>query len=1655
MALDYDALTNGVSQARSQGLSDDEIFNHLASKNQGFKEAFDAGYKLDDVLTHLQSKQSKGGEPNEDQIRNQPQADQEGNAQRVPDQQEPPLGSQANVQANVQLRTQDQGQRERNDQARLTNEGQTENAQGGIQGTKEGEVLGSQVPARNKEEVTKGSVPPAPKGFVDQAKEAAVSAYKGLGSFASEAQQYAFDLAKQPLLANAATAEEVFGPNAFSDKIRKGVVEKGDQYFRDLVAGSKMTGEEAKSPLNQFMFGVGHMVGDLIPAVATAGMSAEEQAISKAADLPIWKTIGQKAINGMKDFSVPALISANTKIDEEKQAGKTDEEALASGMKSLIETEAGAAIPMQVSSGLDNIILRGASRILQSTPLAVAQSELAKVAGNVVSKESERTPTITENIISGNFDQAARELAQVAPMGLLGVMGERAKPIKDAGLPATAAVIESEPIKPRLETEAIADIKPPVALGKEPSLPKEETQPPVSVAGESPAVEPVSKQNITQEASDLLNKLDQSGATLPSINNNVNRILRENGIEVTDKTTPEEAINALREKSKQPAEAPAEAQPTKPSETKVKETSGIPTLESVAPVAETAVKAEEGVAQREGEGKEEVAVPEGARVAAAAYLADDGQVYEGSSHLNAMKAARETPRATQEETKAWKEKMDAEIASKQAPKSRNTEEFGYAVTLPDGTRTTTTREFGGKIAKESGQAKVKEYQFGEKAHSNEMTKDDYPETGAKVVTPSAEMPEVPSFETGKTVMRGMAERMVENEQRKAGEETDLSYRIQADELVKRKELSTNEANEFVYSLGEDKVLSEYERVSSLPKSESNIIYQFALGSRASEILKSRGQSEAAAEIINKLTKEGSYGGVLLNAVGRFFPTTAKGYVDDIVELAKTRGVDLSKQARDKVESLYQVKLDTKKAFDDSNLDMFKATDKQSFDAAIKKMKDTGDKAMKAQQDLIGFVERIMPKDLQEDMYPALQKLGLITPRSALVNLAQNIMQGFFVYLPKNIITASADNFRSMLTGKERQFIFGPKEAILYVKTLGKYMPEMAKNILMDFSGKGARIQDPTSAYEIKTAFNPINALRRLSGKEENLEYSYTFKEKAKDVLEFAYGGLANRLGNLLVFTDRPSRLAVQASTASSIARQLGLKGADYEKFMVSPEKGIEFFVRKSTKDPAERASKIKELKERYDTETKEALFEKEGKAYKTLSSLQRLANNLISDSQKRGVPGWAATVFSNAIIPFVRFTANYASAVFKMTNPIVPAISMISNAASKKYNKAANDLAILGISTTMAAIGAQLYKNGVITPSIKPQEKEGDAAKTTNARGGLFNFSAFNRFLKGESTEWNDNDYVVSLASFGLPGIMLNAEADIQKKLYESRLSGEKQTILGKEIPDQISARLSSLPMSIQYTLNAMAVKGLSDFSQAAIDGKWDKWMKSFFKTVSAVPMPAIIEQSSRAIRDNQIETNDSDLIDAMKKIAITRAGFGSYLEKGTPQVGIWGEPVLITPKGMNPIVHNLFNPILSSRLNINNASKEMYRLYKQTADKGVFPSDLDQIISIPQGRNESIKLKLNDEQFAEYKKTVGQQRLSAVSNLMDKQFNVSGSKVPYSSLSPASRSGFFKKALEAGTESGKILFLKTNIEKGLPIGTKQQSKKEREAIAEQLSVTQ
>jgi hypothetical protein len=242
----------------------------------------------------------KGGEQdNEDQIRNQPQADQEGNARRVPDQQEPSIGSEAGLQADGMLRTQNQGQRQRDDQANLTNERQTKDAQGGIQGAQEGQGMESQVPARNKEEVEKGGVQPLAQGFfgrlatkaIEKPKEAAiVAAESGIGT--------AIDLAVGGAVASGVSALAELGTFGVATPAVPAIAMAG-------MAGGTWASSKIRKGIENLV-GVGEKVKE-----AEAGQEELAQAASIAAMVPQGaKSLVKLAGMGVKKGLQQAAIGA-------------------------------------------------------------------------------------------------------------------------------------------------------------------------------------------------------------------------------------------------------------------------------------------------------------------------------------------------------------------------------------------------------------------------------------------------------------------------------------------------------------------------------------------------------------------------------------------------------------------------------------------------------------------------------------------------------------------------------------------------------------------------------------------------------------------------------------------------------------------------------------------------------------------------------------------------------------------------------------------------------------------------------------------------------------------------------------------------------------------------------------------------------------------------------------------------------------------------------------------------------------------------------------------------------------------------------------------------------------------------------------------------
>lgn len=1698
MQFNQDAL----EKARGQGYSDEEIFSYMEQQDQRFGVAKQQGYSLDEIASQL----TQGGEKNE-AVQNQQEADTNRNEQRepVPEVQLQTAASGKRYQQG--LPPQDQGQRRGDDQTDLGKliggelvEEQNEDAQGGIQGTQEGQGVQGQIPAGNQAEVIPAQEPPKvpPQGQA----ESLFSKIRdfGVGTLSS-------------------MSESIYGSIA-------GLARGSQPEYLDIpyfLGGENYQVAASMVGAPQLLPSLGIKIPNPRYEEAKAVVDWAERQKAAATDV---ESLGAKPLEGAAKtaaqvtgglLKLPSQIltgplgfselltegygaARENFFQKEKQKGLSDEEATSNASAKATATTA-AMLPLYMLGGkvagaaADALIAETTPKAAQAATL-VGLNTIANASASAVVRGVEAAlsgENITEAMKNYDVPQFIMDFAfashaSVVKFKEMAAEGKGKEAVKDLSDPVLEAVskdpqyapIADEEIARRVDSRASqeaaqAGLPKTAQVIKTVGLPREEApgtevptevtvteEPPTEIPAEAPAMEtpapaveaktPSSKtgsfisksltsQGVEKDVADhfaalveekyagqkpediraaAMREFEESGGKLPS---SAEREIEDASYWALSypeesaashaafaeqaKLNNEARIKAINDANKKilelgetkPAEAPAEAQPTKPSEAEIQETSRVSPVEGVAPVSEAAVKSEEGIAPRQGEGEAEQVAPLSAEAAKPEVSAPPTE----PTFLERAESWADS--VIKESSKRVSTGLDPEVLAAYAVKG--------AAVIARG-----AREFG-------AWAKEMKARFGDAIEPH--LSDIWSKSNTFLAGGEKAMDEIRPYMReggGPSVMRGTSERMAEE----APE--SLRYQIQADELVARKKVSFLEANEFVSSLSDNEVLAEYDRIKAMPKSESQGAYKVALGRKASEILQERGDDASAARIINEIAEESSYAGVFLSAVGNFFATTPKGYLNDVIAAAEKKGVQLSEKAKQKVSDLYKSYLDANKNLERATNAMFEVASEKEFKDSLKELKKLGDKAIEEQERVKKYVGSLMPMDVKTEMYPALQKLGLITPRSAVINLSQNIIKGLTVDLPSNLLRASADKFRAAITGKERQFVYGPKEAAILISTTAKYMPEMATNIIKSIAGKDLKIKNPTSSLEVTAAFDPKAALKRLTGKNSDFEYDYTFKQKAKDFIETTYGRWANLMGNLLVATDRPSRIAAEKATASSIARTLGLKGLDYNKFMEAPEKGIEFFVRREFKDPRVRAEKISQYKKQLDEMTKEALMEKEGKAFKTVTSIQNIAKSILGD---KGAPSWVAAIFSNAVLPFVRFSSNFAAAVFRLARPEVATLSLLWNLKNKNSLKASRDFGYLGVSLTTAVIASQLYKNGIITPSYKAQSKEQEAGKETGDTGGLINLSALSRFAQGKDQKWKDGDRVVKLGSLGLVGIMMNAEADVQQKMMEQKIEDPNYNTI-----DLALTRFQTMPGVMKLALNASAVKGVSDFLSAATRDQYDQWYKSVFKTVIAIPVPTFFEQISKAVRENTIDTEGKNVPSTLYNIARSRFGY----DKGMPkQYGMWGEPIPQTPKGENPVVYNLINPFNSRTLNYSKPTEEMMLIYKKTLDKRVIPSEPDKQITV--GKT---TYRLDTESHQRLKQLVGESRLKLIKQTFNGQYfdSTTGKDINWSLLPTETKLRIWSKRLDLGEEIGRREFIQERQSKGMEIGKKMLTTQER-----------
>jgi hypothetical protein len=1554
--------TSTLSEARKQGATDDDIYNHLIESDDRFRVAKEQGASLDEIASHIQT---QGGEqPNEDQISSQSETKLDNDEQRKSDEQKQSANEAGLQPGEVRL---PQLTRPKERVGNINASGQVEGGevtseevtktegQGTQEGSQDGEGLRGQVPSGNQEEVTAGGVQP-PKGYFERlvsgAKEKPAEAAKVVGSAVAETGAG---------LAGGTIAAALMAPAAAA-----------------LTAGTGGLAVPLSAGLEMGAFAAGSYVGNkaakLIESAIGVDKDIEE---AQQAQPELAQTAGIATILPMGVKSVAELAKLTGKEALKRVAGG------AAGGAAFEPIRYGVEKGIQTATGSEEEVAPitaesiGESALIGAALSGMGARRIAKEVGPETAKVA--ATQLTDAEIAKRFEEVPAETITLEPVK------EETKP------PVSGA--ENKPEVTATEGQAT---KEEVKQGEVPEGYIEE-----GLHQEYPNIgEAVNKYSSNNDATGIGEALaDESYEDYYSALQSLLKSYLGDNIIVSRKEGyaggSGEGVEQFASVSTLPTwrgkkyiiprEDVILAGNEAEGELIVKRDS----LKLYEEKPKTESKPVSTVSEWET-GK----TPEGSRIAAAAYLAPDSKTYEGSSHLDAMQKAKEAGAITQEE-----------IDAKQTPESRNTEEFGYAVTLPDGTRTTTTREAGAEIARASGQAQEEPFTFGEKMHSNETKKDDFPETKAGEVPPDTGKPydEVvppPAGSVDPTVMRGVSERIASDKDTSP----ELKYQIEADDLVKRRVLADEDADAWVESVPSEQLESTFNKaMTSIGENENLSKLRVRLGSRFFNERLAAGDESGAGRIINLIAKTASDAASVLRSVQFLYKATPAGFQRLVQKMGEKAGVVIKDKTMQKIGDLSNDFLAKKKLHEDLANKAQNSTTKLEYRQTLKEMKKAGSEALKAQNKLFSYVDSIMPKSLTQDVYPTLIKGNLLTPISIATNIQANALRTV-LDVPSMLTASGMDAARALLTGKKREFVYGPKEVAEYFKTLALHAPKMVFDIVKSVIRSPLGIGETTNKAEIKQKLSPWSALKRLAQSKDDRLYegTYSLKQRASDLAEGIFGVPANVFFDLLAAGDAPFRTAAKRMTASSIAREIGLKGLEYEKFLDLPEKGIREYAKKVGKDTSDASSIQRKLLSSYNSTVKQSVFEQDNIVANKVNELLKLTDKL---------PGLNIAI--RATIPYVKTPLNLVSEVAEYTiwpYAMVKGLGQIKKGKIKEAQQLFAKSAI-GAATSLGA--AYLAKNGVLTPPADPRSKEKELGYATMPESSL-NISGIQRLINGESGAVQAGDTIVRADKLGLLGSILVTSALREKMKEKTTLMEGKQSI---------DARLYNeiafvIPKALSFVLGGSILKGTNDLLTSLIKGDGDQWMKSVFSATSAAFIPNSLSAISRATREYMPDMNDDSFYKKMENTIRDRFGFAGATEGIPLKLDFWGRPIKQTPEGANPIFYNFMDMSKSRSIPNDPVSLEMLHLFHATGNKEIIPPSPQKKFTV-----KNTTYGLTPDEYTSYAQKVGQERRKLMERLV--------SSPSYLRMPDDRKADAFERNIRLGKKIGTSKFLREVKESG------------------------
>ena len=673
--------------------------------------------------------------------------------------------------------------------------------------------------------------------------------------------------------------------------------------------------------------------------------------------------------------------------------------------------------------------------------------------------------------------------------------------------------------------------------------------------------------------------------------------------------------------------------------------------------------------------------------------------------------------------------------------------------------------------------------------------------------------------------------------------------------------------------------------------------------------------DAIVDLVEAMAAEATELGRGLRQVAEFTSSTPLGIIIKTQKQMAQHGVEMTEtQATQLFEKVDKFQAAVRKT-EVARKAMLGEPKEQTF----KDFKDAMDLEQSANNEVMDLISDMTPRGAWETLRMVLQG-NLLTPISQVANVAGNVSMLPFRGAARTIAQWS-DAIWSSVTGTQRTI--GSTGIDKAIQGGAKGLDEA----LIGLTDPGA-VTDAMKG-EIRRGFRPIRALMKLFS-----DTDAPTKVKLERAIEGTVGMPAEAMFRLLNLGDKPFRRAAEMMHINEQAELKGLKDNDRVAFMLAP-------------DP-KTARAAKEAGDR-------AVF-----------AQRTLASSIIEGGLRRLPPG--LQFFARTITPYIRTPIGILAETFSYAVPYWSAGAGVVHAFRGNRREALMNMGKSVVGMTIWGVANALIEKGLLAAGPDKDEDERQLQYEVHPPNTL-NITALSRSINGGDSSPRAGDTFVKYEKLGVIGAIFHMATNSERDFREAVATGSAMP----GGPAGATPNPASMVALARYAVDQSFLAGTSSLMKAlTMPGREKTWLREYFNTITAIPLPNTLAAAARADRQHIPDSRDADWIQELRNVWAQKiAGIPGVDHPDLPvRRNLWGNPIEQTPEGSDPVIYNMFDVFKTRELTEKPVSMEIYRLYHLTKNRSIIPNPPNRSIKTRGGL-----VKLTPEQYDRFSQLVGQER--------------------------------------------------------------------------------